>query len=79
MSEQANASFHTSVAGYALITFKEVQGEGVKLSDCSSHEFYSCRYLKYCGPSMEICVGSIQKAQSKGKKKGHTAVKCSII
>lgn len=39
MSEQANAGFHTSVAGYALTTSKEVQGEGVKLSGCSSLSF----------------------------------------
>lgn len=35
MSEQANAGFHTSVVGYALTTSKEVQGEGVELTDCS--------------------------------------------
>lgn len=39
MSEQANAGFHTSVVGYALTTSKEVQGEGVELSDCSSLNF----------------------------------------
>lgn len=39
MSEQANAGFHTSVAGYALTTSKEVQGEGAMLSDCSSLSF----------------------------------------
>lgn len=39
MSEQANAGFHTSVAGYALTTSKDVQGEGVKLSGCSSLSF----------------------------------------
>lgn len=39
MSEQANAGFHTSVAGYTLTTSKEVQGEGVELSGCSSPSF----------------------------------------
>lgn len=39
MSEQANAGFHTSVAGYALTTSKEVQGEGVELPGCSSPSF----------------------------------------
>lgn len=42
-------------------------------------EILRSKYLKYCGPSMEMSVGSIQKAQSKGKEKGHTAVKRSII
>lgn len=39
MSEQANAAFHTSVAGYALAAAKEVQGEGVKLAGCPSPRF----------------------------------------